>query len=184
VAVFLDEPKSTIPTHIRAWLVQVDEDLWVTLWSASAITPDYPIRDFSWRDLAYQSDGPVFIDLFWRVGEPHQPVIKNPNHLSLQRHLRYYSEAPTFYQNDLTTESLNYSIYHQKRYVFGSPIIIIISVIMSLLLEHRSFLWISHKENGPEPTTRAQCGLVVANDCKYSQDQRLNVPSEAGRSSR
>jgi hypothetical protein len=29
-----------------------------------------------------------------------------------------------------------------------------------------------------------QCGLVGANDCKYSRDQRLNVPSKARRSSR
>jgi hypothetical protein len=29
-----------------------------------------------------------------------------------------------------------------------------------------------------------QCGLVGANDCKCSRDQRLNVPSEARRSSR
>jgi hypothetical protein len=27
--------------------------------------------------------------------------------------------------------------------------------------------------------SRARCGLVGANDCKYSRNQRLNVPSEA-----
>jgi hypothetical protein len=64
------------------------------------------------------------------------------------------------------------------------PFIIIISILMSPLLEHRPSLWITHKENGPKPTTRAQCGLMGANDCKYSRDQRLDVPSEARRSSR
>jgi hypothetical protein len=33
-------------------------------------------------------------------------------------------------------------------------------------------------------TTRTQCGLLGANDCKYSQDQRLNVLSQARRSSK
>jgi hypothetical protein len=33
-------------------------------------------------------------------------------------------------------------------------------------------------------TTRAQCGLVDANDCKCSREQRLKVPSEERRSSR
>jgi hypothetical protein len=55
---------------------------------------------------------------------------------------------------------------------------------MSPLLGHRPSLSITHKENGPLSTTRAQCGMVGANDCKYSREQRLNVPSEAGRSSR
>jgi hypothetical protein len=49
---------------------------------------------------------------------------------------------------------------------------------MSPLLGHRPSLWITHEENGPLPTTRAQCGLVGANDCECSRDQRLNVPSE------
>jgi hypothetical protein len=31
---------------------------------------------------------------------------------------------------------------------------------MTLLLGHRPSLWITHKENRPLPTTRAQCGLV------------------------
>jgi hypothetical protein len=61
-------------------------------------------------------------------------------------------------------------------------IIIIISLLMVPLLGHRLSLWITHKENGPKPTTRAQCGLMSANDCKCSRDQRLNVPSEARRS--
>jgi hypothetical protein len=43
-------------------------------------------------------------------------------------------------------------------------------------------LWITHKENGPLPTTRAQCGLVGANDCKCNRDQRFNMPSEARKS--
>jgi hypothetical protein len=42
-------------------------------------------------------------------------------------------------------------------------IIIIISLLMSPLLGHRPCLWITHKENGPKPTTRAQCGLVGEN---------------------
>jgi hypothetical protein len=43
------------------------------------------------------------------------------------------------------------------------------------LLGYRPFLWITHMANGPKPTTRTQCGLVSSNDCKYSQDKRLNV---------
>jgi hypothetical protein len=58
-------------------------------------------------------------------------------------------------------------------------IIFNISLLMSPLLAHRPSLWITHKENGPQPTTRAQCGLLGVNDCKYSRDQRLNVSSEA-----
>jgi hypothetical protein len=46
-------------------------------------------------------------------------------------------------------------------------IIIIISLLMSLLLGHRPFLWITHKENH--------------NPHGPSRDQRLNVPSEARR---
>jgi hypothetical protein len=56
--------------------------------------------------------------------------------------------------------------------------------LMSPLLGHRPSLWITHKENGPYPSTRAQCGLVGANDCKCSRHQRLNVSSKARRSSR
>jgi hypothetical protein len=41
--------------------------------------------------------------------------------------------------------------------------VIIISILMFSLLGHRPSLWITHKENGPYPTTRAQCGLVGAN---------------------
>jgi hypothetical protein len=63
-------------------------------------------------------------------------------------------------------------------------VIIIISLLMSPLLGQRSSLWITHKENIPYPTTRPQCELVSANDCKRSRDQRLNVPSSAPRSSR
>jgi hypothetical protein len=37
---------------------------------------------------------------------------------------------------------------------------IIISLIMSPLLGHRPSLWITHKKNGPLPTTPTQCGLV------------------------
>jgi hypothetical protein len=33
---------------------------------------------------------------------------------------------------------------------------------------HRSSLYIINKENGPYPTTRAQCGLLGDNDYKYS----------------
>jgi hypothetical protein len=50
---------------------------------------------------------------------------------------------------------------------------IIISLLMSPLLGHRPSLWITHKENEPQTTTRAQCGLVAANDCKCSRDQQL-----------
>jgi hypothetical protein len=59
--------------------------------------------------------------------------------------------------------------------------IIIISLLISLQLGHRPSLQITHKESGPQPTTRAKCGLVGANDCKCSRDQRLNVPSKARR---
>jgi hypothetical protein len=48
---------------------------------------------------------------------------------------------------------------------------------MSPLLGHMPSLWITHKENGPLPTTGAQCGLVGANECKFS---RLNVPFKHG----
>jgi hypothetical protein len=65
-----------------------------------------------------------------------------------------------------------------------SFIIIIISLLMSPLLGHRPSLWITHKENRPYPTTRAQYGLMGGNDCKCSWDQRLNVTSKARRSSR
>jgi hypothetical protein len=58
---------------------------------------------------------------------------------------------------------------------------VIIILLMRLLLGHMPFLW-THKENGPQPTTRAQFGLMGANDGKCSRDQRLNVPSEARRS--
>jgi hypothetical protein len=36
------------------------------------------------------------------------------------------------------------------------------SIIISLLMPS---LWITHKENGPKPSTRAQYGLVGFNDC-------------------
>jgi hypothetical protein len=65
-----------------------------------------------------------------------------------------------------------------------SYVVIIISLLMSSLLGHRPALWIKHKNNGPKPTTRAQYGLVSANECKCNRDQRLNVPSEAKRNSR
>jgi hypothetical protein len=61
---------------------------------------------------------------------------------------------------------------------------IIISLLMFPLLGHMPSLLITHKENGPFPTTRAQYGLVEANDCKCSRDLRLNVSSEARRRSR
>jgi hypothetical protein len=70
------------------------------------------------------------------------------------------------------------------RWICNFKNIIIISLSMSPLLGYRPTLWITHKVNGSQPTTRAQCGLVRANDCKCSQDQRLNVPSEVRRSSR
>jgi hypothetical protein len=38
----------------------------------------------------------------------------------------------------------------------------IISLLMSPLLGHRPSLWITHKANRPQPTTRTQCGLVGA----------------------
>jgi hypothetical protein len=50
-----------------------------------------------------------------------------------------------------------------------------------LLGGHRPSLWITRKESGPLPTTRAQYGSVGANDCKCNRGQRLNVPSEAAR---
>jgi hypothetical protein len=56
---------------------------------------------------------------------------------------------------------------------FLNIIIIIICLLMSPLLGHSHSLWITHKENGPEPTARAQWRLVGANDCKCSRDQRL-----------
>jgi hypothetical protein len=40
-----------------------------------------------------------------------------------------------------------------------------------------------NKKGQRKPTMRAQCGLVGANDCKYSRGQRLNVPFEARRGS-
>jgi hypothetical protein len=46
---------------------------------------------------------------------------------------------------------------------------------MSPPLEHRSSLWITRKENGPEPNKRIQCVLVGAYDGKCSRDQRLNT---------
>jgi hypothetical protein len=46
--------------------------------------------------------------------------------------------------------------------------------MMSPLLGHRLSLWITNKAI---TITRAQCGLVGANYCKYSRDQRHNVPS-------
>jgi hypothetical protein len=61
-------------------------------------------------------------------------------------------------------------------------IIIIISLFMSPLLgnrpcglhiktiTHHAGPCITHKENGPQPTTRVQCGLVGADDCKWSRD--------------
>jgi hypothetical protein len=48
-------------------------------------------------------------------------------------------------------------------------------LIKSALLGHRSSLWITHKENGLNPTMRARCGLVLVNDYKCSQGQRFNV---------
>jgi hypothetical protein len=47
---------------------------------------------------------------------------------------------------------------------------IIISLLMSPLLRHGLSLWITRKENGPKPTTRAKCVLVGANDWKCSRD--------------
>jgi hypothetical protein len=38
-------------------------------------------------------------------------------------------------------------------------------------------LWIILKKTEPLTNTRAQCGLVDANVCKYTRDQRLNVRS-------
>jgi hypothetical protein len=61
-------------------------------------------------------------------------------------------------------------------------VIIIISLLMSPMLGHRPSLWNTHKESGPLPTTRAQCGLVGVNDCKYAGTNGFNVPSEARRS--
>jgi hypothetical protein len=40
------------------------------------------------------------------------------------------------------------------------------------------------RRTGHSPQKRAQYGLVGDNDCKYSRDQRLNMSSEARRSSR
>jgi hypothetical protein len=60
-----------------------------------------------------------------------------------------------------------------------SLFIVIISLLISPLLEHRPSLWITLKEKGSQPDTRAQCGLVGANDYKCSRDQRLTVSSEA-----
>ncbi|RVE40343.1 hypothetical protein evm_015007 [Chilo suppressalis] len=61
------------------------------------------------------------------------------------------------------------------------------TVSASLLCPHCWGTGLSHgwnSEIGRWPTTRAQCGLVGANDCRCSRDQRLNMPSEARRSSR
>jgi hypothetical protein len=51
--------------------------------------------------------------------------------------------------------------HHHHQHTSGD-----IKIVMSPLLGHRPSLWITHKENRPYPTTRAQCGLVGANDCK------------------
>jgi hypothetical protein len=51
-----------------------------------------------------------------------------------------------------------------------TKVIIVINLLMSTLLGNRPSWWITHKEN------------VGTNDCKCSQDQRLNVPSEEQRS--
>jgi hypothetical protein len=61
--------------------------------------------------------------------------------------------------------------------------IIIISPLISPLLGHKPSSWITHKENWHYPTTRTQCGLVGANDCKCSRNQCLNVSAKARRSS-
>jgi hypothetical protein len=45
-------------------------------------------------------------------------------------------------------------------------VIIIISLLMPPLLGHRPSLWITYKENGPQPTTRAQCGLMKVEEAK------------------
>jgi hypothetical protein len=50
---------------------------------------------------------------------------------------------------------------------------------MSPLLVHIPSLWITYKENRPYPTTRAQCGLLGANNYKCNRHQQLNVVSEA-----
>jgi hypothetical protein len=57
--------------------------------------------------------------------------------------------------------------------------IIIISLLMSPLLGHRPSLWITIRSTGHAGPVR----LVDANDCKCSRAQRLNVLSEARRSS-
>jgi hypothetical protein len=41
-------------------------------------------------------------------------------------------------------------------HTYNRIIIIIISLLMPPLLGQRPSIWITHKENGPEPTTRAQ----------------------------
>jgi hypothetical protein len=58
-------------------------------------------------------------------------------------------------------------IYSSLYVMYHLIIIIIISLLMSPLLEHRPSLWIIHKENGPLPTTRAQCRLVGATCTTY-----------------
>jgi hypothetical protein len=67
--------------------------------------------------------------------------------------------------------SPQFGITFQKLLIFHI-IIVIISLLMSSLLWHRRSLWNTHKENGPKPTTQAQCGLVSANECNAA---RINV---------
>jgi hypothetical protein len=72
-------------------------------------------------------------------------------------------------------------LFYQKYSHHIVNLTFIISLLMTPQLGHRPSLYITYKEKGPKPTTGAQCGLVGANDCKCSRDQRLNVPSEARR---
>jgi hypothetical protein len=45
----------------------------------------------------------------------------------------------------------------------------------------QAFLVDTHKENGSYPTTRAQCALVGANDCKCNRDNGLTcLPKRGG----
>jgi hypothetical protein len=50
------------------------------------------------------------------------------------------------------------------------------SLLMSPLLGHGLSLWIYPQGERAIPTTRAKCGLVGDNDCKYSRDGLTCIP--------
>jgi hypothetical protein len=63
--------------------------------------------------------------------------------------------------------------------------IYVIIIIISLLMSAGAQVYLMDYPHGERAITHhaGPCGLVGANGCKYSRDQRVNVPYEARRSS-